>query len=681
LQKLDCFTGKSATGLISTSRSMTKLPNLAVLIGASVKYRWLVWNPALFTGVIAWGRKESSVVALKYAKRHGLSLLRLEDGFIRSVGLGSEDPPLSIVMDDLGIYYDAASPSRLEYFVASKHSHAQLLRARKLIDLWRAKRVSKYNHAQEYQQALPERYVLVADQTFGDSSIAYGLADSSSFQCMLASALLEYPGCTILLKVHPEVMLGHKQGHFELSTVMQNPRVQLLDEDVHPVKLIEHAQALYTVTSQIGFEGLLWGKPVHTFGMPFYAGWGLTFDALPALERRNLSSLESLVYAALIDYPRYIDPETYIRCEVERVVEWMGVQREMCDISRNEADLYCVETCVYALGFSSWKRSVVRQCFPDSKVVFIAHAADVPVAGVLAVWGLKLVLGELAADVKIIRLEDGFLRSVGLGADLIRPMSWVVDGRGIYYDATRPSDLEYLLSNKTFSTDLLKRADLLRARLVVEGVTKYNVGINGWQRPAQLEKVILVPGQVESDASLAYGAPGICTNMGLLKAVRLANPSAYIVYKPHPDVVAGLRSKGVGETEALSYCDEQLVNVDMGELLIQVDEVHVMTSLAGFEALLRDKTVVCYGQPFYSGWGLTQDIIPNSRRGRRLLLDELVAGALIEYPLYLSRTQDKLISPEQSLDELLLWRDKVGKNTPWWRTLFRVVLRNIVGVR
>jgi len=348
---------------------------------------------------------------------------------------------------------------------------------------------------------------------------------------------------------------------------------------------------------------------------------------------------------------------------------------------QNDSNISNLDACIYALDFSSWKRSVVRQCFPDAQVVFISNTVDVPEGGILAVWGLKPVSGKLATKVKLIRLEDGFLRSVGLGADLIRPMSWVADGHGIYYDATRPSDLEYLLSNNIFSADLLKRAAVLRARLVVEGVTKYNVGIEAWQRPVQLEKVILVPGQVESDASLAYGAPGICTNMGLLQATRLANPSAYIVYKPHPDVIAGLRSKGVGESEALLYCDEQLISVDMGELLLQIDEVHVMTSLAGFEALLRDKIVVCYGQPFYSGWDLTQDIIPNSRRGRRLLLDELVAGALIEYPLYLSRTQDKLISPEQSLDELLLWRDKVGKDTPWWRKVFRVVLRHIVGVR
>ena len=51
--------------------------------------------------------------------------------------------------------------------------------------------------------------------------------------------------------------------------------------------LIEAAAALYTVTSQMGFEALLWGRPVRVFGLPFYAGWGLTRDALAAPSRRG----------------------------------------------------------------------------------------------------------------------------------------------------------------------------------------------------------------------------------------------------------------------------------------------------------------------------------------------------------------------------------------------------------
>lgn len=336
---------------------------------------------------------------------------------------------------------------------------------------------------------------------------------------------------------------------------------------------------------------------------------------------------------------------------------------------------------VYALDFSSWKRSVVCQCLAPARVVFVARVADVPAGGVLAVWGMKPFDGELAPGVRVLRLEDGFLRSVGLGVDLIRPMSWVIDGRGIYYDATRPSDLEHLLFTTQFDAAALQRAAQLRERVVAQGLTKYNTGGQHWQRPAGAASVVLVPGQVESDASLAYGAPGIRSNMALLQAARAAHPDAYLVYKPHPDVLAGLRARGAGEQEALRWCNEVVEHAPMGDLLMAVDRVHVLTSLAGFEALLRGKPVTCHGQPFYSGWGLTQDAVPNARRTRRLSLDELVAGALIEYPVYLSRDGGRLIAVEQALNELVAWRVRAGGKLPWWRKLFRVVLRRVVGVR
>ena len=336
---------------------------------------------------------------------------------------------------------------------------------------------------------------------------------------------------------------------------------------------------------------------------------------------------------------------------------------------------------VYALDFSTWKKSVVRQCLTPASVVFVARVADVPAGGALVVWGMKPFGGELARDVKVLRLEDGFLRSVGLGVDLIRPMSWVIDRRGIYYDATRPSDLEHLLSTMQFDAGALKRAAQLREHVVAQGLTKYNTGGQHWQRPAGAARVVLVPGQVESDASLAYGAPKIRSNMALLQAARAAHPDAYLVYKPHPDVLAGLRARGADEQEALRWCDEVVEHAPMGDLLMAVDQVHVLTSLAGFEALLRGKPVTCHGQPFYSGWGLTQDAVPNARRSRRLSLDELVAGALIEYPIYLSRDGQRLNTPEQAIDELVAWRMQAGDKLPWWRQLFRVVLRRVVGVR
>ncbi len=336
---------------------------------------------------------------------------------------------------------------------------------------------------------------------------------------------------------------------------------------------------------------------------------------------------------------------------------------------------------VYAVAFSRWKQRPLRLCFPGWNVRFVGDVSKVPCGAVVAAWGRHKVSDAEARGFRVVRIEDGFLRSVGLGADLIRPLSWVVDWRGIYFDATQSSDLDLLLSEAVFSVELRERAASLRERIVAAGLTKYNVGAASWRRPAVAIRLILVPGQVESDASIAYGAPEIKTNLGLLQAVRAANPDAYVLYKPHPDVVAGLRAKGKEEEDAVRWCDSIVVDAPMSELLCEVDEVHCLTSLAGFEALLRGKKVVCYGQPFYSSWGLTEDKVPVARRTRRLSLDELVAGALILYPLYMSRTRDVLISPEETLDELVEWRMRSGGAVVWWRNMFRLVLRCLVGVR
>lgn len=339
---------------------------------------------------------------------------------------------------------------------------------------------------------------------------------------------------------------------------------------------------------------------------------------------------------------------------------------------------------VYAYGFSGRKLKILRRFAGDTLVSPVSTCAALDSDAVLMLWGSLPLPQGCPATVRVVRLEDGFLRSVGLGADLIAPVSWVMDQTGIYYDATRPSDLEQILQTTLFDTQLLDRAARMRECLVACGLTKYNVGRGGWQRSSESatgQRVILVPGQVESDASIRFGAPGVCRNLDLLQAVRQANSDAYIVYKPHPDVVAGLRRQGQGEDAAAIWCDEVLVNVSMGELLPMVDEVHTLTSLTGFEALLRGKKVICYGQPFYAGWGLTDDIIPPERRSRRLALDELVAGALLLYPVYVSRETGRFTTPEQALDELLTWRAGQGVGEVLWRRLFRVILRCVTGVR
>ncbi len=333
---------------------------------------------------------------------------------------------------------------------------------------------------------------------------------------------------------------------------------------------------------------------------------------------------------------------------------------------------------MFALDFSSWKRPYVHLAF-SAKISFVDSLALVPVGASLVVWGRREIPD--AQRYRLFRIEDGFLRSVGLGADLVRPMSWVVDDVGIYFDATRPSRLENLLRSTEFSEDLLTRAALLREMIVSSRLSKYNLSGRSWQKPRMDKPIVLVTGQVETDASLAFGAPGIRSNLGLLKAVRDARPEAYVVYKPHPDVVAGMRKVGVGEECAEQFCDEVVTDAPINDVLDVADEVHVMTSLTGFEALLRGKTVFCYGLPFYAGWGLTQDVLTCSRRNRQLSLDQLVAATLLLYPVYFDREGRAIVEAEVALHELLAWKEKNNGKTPWWLSVWRMILRRVVGVR
>lgn len=610
--------------------------------------------------VVAWGMRPSAQKARAFAQKHGLSIVYVEDGLVRSVGLGSSGPPYSLMVDDLALYLDASRPTRLEQYIGTDLSGAQMARAQALIQMCRDHRVSKYNHQRDIAIPVQSPYVLVVDQTRGDASISAGMASGESFQRMLRAALKENPDTQVVLKVHPDVLAGRKQGNYDLVQIAQLNRVTVAATDAHPISLVQNAERVYVVTSQLGFEALLWGKPVRTFGLSFYASWGLTEDDLPRIERRGEVSLAQLVHAVMVQYARYVDPESGLPCEPETLIAWMGLQRRMRERFAPK---------LVALSFSKWKRPFVRDFFNGSDIRFTTRVKK-DNGHPLAVWGRKhddLIIrkaGQLPRE--LIRLEDGFLRSVGLGADLIRPLSWVQDPVGIYYDASAPSQLELLLRTTQFDVELIVRARAIRERILNAGLTKYNVGGGSdWQRNRTDRPVLLVPGQVESDASIRYGAMNIRRNIDLLKAVRSENPDAFILYKPHPDVCAKLRDAGEGESDAPQWCDEVVTDVSMTALLEQIDEVHTLTSLTGFEALLRGKKVVTYGQPFYAGWGLTQDRALSAevrlRRDRILTLDELVAASLVLYPTYVSRITHRFTTCERALDELIAWRGEKSR--------------------
>jgi len=316
----------------------------------------------------------------------------------------------------------------------------------------------------------------------------------------------------------------------------------------------------------------------------------------------------------------------------------------------------------YAFAFSSWKKKFLGHFFEEKiKLVFkkkpiLTSLQKIPDKVNIVIWANLITpeILDLSQQKKCIlwRMEDGFIRSVGLGVDLTRPLSLVLDNVGIYYDATAPSKLENILNNADhFSDELLKHARDIQQKLIKLKLSKYNVGFNVDFQYPQNKTIILVPGQVETDASVLKSCFEINTNLELLKMVRKENPGAFIIYKPHPDVVAGSRHGDIKES-IIDWIDIELTDGNMADILIHIDEVHTMTSLTGFEALLRGIKVVTYGLPFYAGWGLTQDYYPCFRRTKKLSIHQLIAATLIQYPTYIHPLTNQICSIDIVIDFL-----------------------------
>jgi capsular polysaccharide export protein len=293
------------------------------------------WSPPFqrpeFGCVVGWGLKPTSSRARELSLKSDASYIALEDGFIRSIHPGADQPPISLVIDRLGVHYDATCTSELEILVTRStynFDDSRLERAARGIQLLRKNAVSKFNHApflNEVELGLdPARRagrVLVIDQTAGDSSISFGQASASSFDRMLEAARTENPGAELVVKLHPEVVSGRKQGH--LAHVADDENTKVVRDNVNPWSLIEAVDKVYVVTSQVGLEALLAEREVVCFGAPFYAGWGLTDDRL-ILDRRNARpTLEQLFAAIYFDYSRYVSPTTCREISFEQAVDWI----------------------------------------------------------------------------------------------------------------------------------------------------------------------------------------------------------------------------------------------------------------------------------------------------------------------------------------------------------------------
>ena len=287
--------------------------------------------------VLTWGMGFGPVQrsllkdALKFKARVNI----LENGFIRSA-YTYEGPScmnakylqgISCVFDDMTAYFDATRPSRLECMLndpALKITAEQKQRARALIKKIADNNLTKYNHQPIYTPQIGRpgaKKILLVDQAYGDMSVSKGLANDKTFEIMFQKAVEDNPGADIIVKTHPDTAAGIALCYY--SKVKQENNIYLMREPINPLSLTKYVDKVYVCTTQLGLEALLCGKEVHTFGMPFYGGWGLTKDYLKCERRTNKRTLEELFYITYILYTRYINPAKRAACEIEEAIDYL----------------------------------------------------------------------------------------------------------------------------------------------------------------------------------------------------------------------------------------------------------------------------------------------------------------------------------------------------------------------
>lgn len=613
-----------------------------------------------------WGRKKSGLKAIRDSKKNKNSnfILR-EDGFIRSIGLG-KSRSFSIVEDDIGIYYDSRKPSRLEEILNNYDfvSDKQLMqKASEALELIKKLKISKYNNGilidKHYFKGSKKDRILVIDQKEGDLSLKYGDSQKYDIQDIVEIAISENPNSEVYLKKHPDTIYFDDKRKSVLNKI--NKKCKIIYDNVNAISLLEHFSKIYTRTSQMGFEALIMGCECVVFGMPFYSGWGLTDDRVNCERRKRKLLLEEVFAASYILYSKYTNP---YRQKESNIIDTIITINQFKDLEKK------TNKSLFLFGFSKWKHKYIYPFlkeFDRKKIKFINPLSNSYIDCALRnglskdskiyIWGSKSFpfIENYAKEnnIKITRVEDGFIRSIGLGSDLTRPLSLVFDDLGIHYDPYKESKLEKILNKNIFNKQLLLQAEKLVSQIIKTRISKYNYtkNINYKIKNSPDQKIILVIGQVEDDASIKFGGYGM-NNLELLKKVKNSYPNDYIVYKSHPDVISGTRKGEIPKKFLQKLCDLSLNNVNVNSLISVVDEIHTITSLVGFESLLQGKKVVTYGLPFYAGWGLTDDKINCKRRKRKLKLLELVAGSLILYPRYIDPNNLEYCLPELLIDRI-----------------------------
>jgi len=625
----------------------------------------------------------------KYIAASGKPVTYLSEGPLRSVGLaGNAAPPYSLLLDRRAPHYDARRTSDLEEILNGydfEADQALMERAALLHASLLHSGLNKYNHVAQVED-LQSLYgvkdrprVLVLGQVEGTA--AFKLANPRGYtnNDLVAIAAMENPGAHIIFKPHPKVLNKLQTTTSSLATIAH--LCQVLERDLPLAQALETVDKVYTINSLGGFEALLRGISTSTFGLPFYAGWGLGDDRQASSRRRRTLTIEQVFAAMYVLYPVYVDSLYKSTISAERAIERLSELAKANALKKSSVMHYELKPSsprgqvqTFVFGDVSYQ-SLLTSWFADRKF------NNVPAALSEKDFNLKfkgnldknknIELFIASADCppyllkyaetsgkKISYLTEGFLCSAEIDSKKYLPYSLLIDSKAPHYDARKASDLEELISTHDFASDteLMARARLLREKLLQSGLSKRNHA----NRIADVQNTygsksrarILVLGQVEDSVAFNLSNPRGYTNNDLVTIAAMENPGAQIIFKPAPEILQTLCKAVSDPAQVKHLCQILEQDLPLTQALETVDHVYTISSLGGFEALLRGVKTTTLGMPFYAGWCLGDDRHESERRTRKLTIDQVFAAAYVLYPMYVDPLYKMPISAERAIDRL-----------------------------
>ena len=336
------------------------------------------------------------------------------------------------------------------------------------------------------------------------------------------------------------------------------------------------------------------------------------------LKNYNLPKNDKIV---LIKFQEYLSKETSSIKKIYNVIKYSFYKRDLFyriifilglllkkDISKKNFYIYNISQIFKSKNFKGWGKK------PTGKFAYFCS---------------KLFNGKLTL------LEDGFIRSTELDKSLIPSFSTVKDKLGIYYDATKPSDLEVILNTYDFKNNpkIIQEAREAIDLILEHNISKYNHSENISKDYFNDEKKVLVIAQAKNDQSLKYGLTNNTTLEDIVSVAINENPDSIVYIKVHPDEIQKNSFEFHFHNKRCKIIDKDVNSIS---LLKYFEKVYTRTSQMGFEAVLLGKECICFGAPFYAGWGITDDRIKNvfKRRKRKLSVEEVFIGSYILYSNY-----------------------------------------------